>query len=295
MTATTVRAEIPPGNGQFSGIPEDLYHADRGSLSVSGAKILVQKGGPAKFRERMDNPPPPKPEYTFGHAAHALVLGEGAEIIEVDAPDWRGKAAQEIRNTAANGVAPMLTHELNKARAMAAEVKQHPIAGPLFEHGRAEVSLYTTDEQTGVRLRGRCDWLTRHDLGDGERAVIVDYKTAISSDEEVWTRTAADYGYHMQFPWYVTLYNSTFGEVPAFLFVVQEKTAPYLVNVIELNLDAFILGREKSRRAIDLFATCTQSGEWPGYAPKIHRGSLPPWAFPRAQSMNDLLEAQETA
>lgn len=281
---------IPAEDGMFSAVEEADYHADRESISVSGAKILVQPGGPAKFRERMDNPPPPKPEYTFGHAAHALVLGKGATIIEVDAPDWRTKAAKEIRDQACNGVAPMLTHELNKARAMAAKVKDHPIAGPLFANGHAEVSLYTTDEQTGVRLRGRCDWITMADLGAGERPVIVDYKTAVSADPELWTRKAADYGYDMQFPWYVDLYGAIKGDEAGFLFVVQEKVAPYLVSVVELDMDAFMLGREKSRQAIDLYASCREFGEWPGYADQIHSMSLPPWAFRSsdALTMNDL-------
>lgn len=278
----TSNATVPTKDGMFTGIDEDTYHRDMASLSVSGAKILVEPGGPAKFRERMDNPPKPKPEYTFGHAAHALVLGKGAEIIEVDAPDWRGKAAREIRDQAGNGVAPMLTHELDKARAMAAIVKGHPIAAPLFERGQAEMSLYAEDKQTGVRMRGRCDWITKADIGDGhgERNVIVDYKTCLSAEPSEWLRKSVTYGYEMQHYWYSRLYAEAMNtDPPAFLFVCQEKVAPYLISVIELDADAEDLGRRKSRKAIDIYASCMSTGLWPGYGDYIHTGSLPGWAF----------------
>lgn len=293
------RTEIPTANGHFSGIPDELYHQDRASLSVSGAKILVAKGGPAKFRERMDSPPPPKPEYTFGHAAHALVLGEGARIVEVDAPNWKTKAAQEIRNTAANGVAPMLTHELAKAREMAAKVHEHEVAGPLFERGHAEVSMYATDEETGIRMRGRTDWITLADLNDGlgEQPLVVDFKTCVEggADERTFARKAFDYGYFMQHPWYRDLYVAAFGgPAPRFLFVVQEKVAPYLVNVIEFDDDAVRLGEQKNREALQIYRDCNESGIWPGYHPIIHRGMLPQWVFggSREQTLADLIDME---
>jgi hypothetical protein len=294
MTLTERINGVPVDDGMFGTVEEDDYHADRGSLSQSGAKILISKGGPAKFRERMTNPPKPKPEFTFGHAAHALVLGKGANILDVDAPDWRTKAAREARDQASNSVAPMLTHELAKARTMAAEVKQHPIAGPLFERGHAEVSLYATDDETGVRLRGRCDWVTIVDLGLGEQPVIVDYKTVIEggADEDVFTRKAFDYGYYMQHPWYQRIYAHAMHTAwPRFLFVVQEKVAPYLVNVIELDAEATELGEEKMSDAIRIYAECTRTNDWPGYAPKIHRGSLPRYAFARrGNTLADLID-----
>lgn len=283
---------VPVEDGLYSTVDEDDYHRDRGSLSQSGAKILLQPGGPAKFREYMDNPPKPKAEYTFGHAAHALVLGKGAQIIEVDAPNWKTKAAQEIRNQATNGVAPMLTHELAIARQMANAVKAHPIAGPLFERGHAEVSLYHTDPVTGVRMRARADWITHTDIGHGERPIIVDYKTAVDANPKGWVRKAPDYGYDVQFSWYTTTYHAVMrgSMFPAMFFVVQEKVRPFLVSVIELDAEAFSLGCDKMRRALEMYRDCMESGIWPGYAERIHSMSLPPWAFSGSEpTLNDVL------
>jgi hypothetical protein len=255
-------------------LPDDEYHADRGSLSFSGAKLLLPPSCPAKFRERMDNPPKPKPQYTFGHAAHRLVLGKGAEILEVDAPDWRGKAAQEMRALACNGVAPMLKHELDTARAMEQAVRAHPLAGRLFEQGDAEVSMYTVDPVTGVKLRGRTDWLTELD----GQFWVVDFKTSDTAEPEAFSRKGAGYLYHGQHAWYQDLVKAVgLSDTPRFVDVVAEKTPPYVVTVVEYDTEAVNEGRRLNRIAIDTYAQCIETNTWPAYSDDIVPISLPTW------------------
>jgi hypothetical protein len=257
-------------------LPDEQYHAARDSLSFSGAKLLLPPSCPAKFRERMDNPPKPKPEFTFGHAAHRLVLGKGAEIVEVDAPNWKTKAAQEIRNTACNGVAPMLTHELEIAREMERAVRAHPIAGPLFETGEAEMSLYATDPATGVRLRGRTDWLTTLD----GQYFVVDFKTSDTAEPQTFARKGAGYLYHGQHAWYEDLVKAVgLSDSPRFVDVVVEKTRPYVVTVVEYDAQSVAEGRRLNRMAIDIYAGCVATNTWPDYGPIIHSISVPEWAL----------------
>jgi hypothetical protein len=269
---------IPLDDGLTAQVDEDTYHADKGSLSQSGARRLVPPSCPAKFKQYRDAPPPPKPEYTFGHAAHKLVLGQGAEILEVEAPNWKTKAAQEQRALASNGVAPMLTHELAKARVMADAVKSHPLAGPLFDEGHPELSMYTHDAETGVRLRGRLDWLRVYQ----SRNLVVDFKTSTTAHPAEFIRKAADYGYHQQVAWYLDLVAAVIpGADPAFLFVVCEKEPPHLVSVIELDAEAVAEGRQLNRQAIATYAECVERDEWPSYPnnDEVALMSLPPWAF----------------
>jgi hypothetical protein len=262
--------------GVFADIPDDEYHSARDSLSFSGAKLLLPPSCPAKFKQRMDNPPPPKPAYTFGHAAHRLVLGKGAEIVEVDAPDWRSKAAQEIRKTARNGVAPMLTHELEAARAIERAVRQHPTAGPLFAQGDAEMSLYAVDPITGVKLRGRTDWLTTIN----GQFFIVDFKTSDTADPESFARKGAGFHYHGQHAWYQDLVKAVgLSDSPRFIDVVAEKTPPYVVTVVEFDDEAVAEGRRLNRKAIDIYARCVETNTWPDYGPGIHPISVPIWAL----------------
>lgn len=288
MTDTT--AAVPTKPGIYNWIGEDAYHADRASLSASGAKLLLSPNCPAKFRERMDNPPTPKREYDIGHLVHKLVLGKGADIVEIDAPDYRTKDAREARDKAhANGKIPALAHEVAMAQRMASSVFAHPVAGPLMSDPRneTEMSLYTDDPETGIRLRGRIDCL--HFAKDG-RVWLIDLKTSTTADPDVFRRKAADLGYHMQADWYLGLMTLLKLAVdPAFVFVVVEKTPPYLVSVVEFDGESLAEGHRRNRAAIDTYVRCMARGVWPSYpdTDEIVPISLPPWAF-RESTINDL-------
>lgn len=263
MTQTTVER-----------VPESVYHADRSSLSQSGAKLLLPPSTPAKFRYLMDNPPIPKRQYDFGHAAHKFVLGEGEEIVPVHAEDWRTKDAKEQRYAAhAEGKIPLLASEVDRAIEMADVVAAHPLAGPIFTAGRPEMSMYSEDASTGVTLRGRADWLA--DSGD-----LGEYKTSITANPAELQHLFWKYGYHIQAAWYRSLAIALgLSENPRFRFVVQEKTPPYLVSVIEYDDEAIAEGVRLGRKAIDLYAECVRTNTWPDYGPDTHLMSLPAWAI----------------
>jgi hypothetical protein len=286
LDADQLRTALP--DGVHPGIPDDLYHTDKTSLSASGAKLLLPPSVPAKYRWCMDNPPPPKPVFDFGKLVHKLVLGEGADIDVIHAKDWRTKSAQEAKTKAHNaGLIPVLASEHDQAEKMAEQVHQHPLAGALFRDGDAETSLCVTDPDTGVRLRARPDYMNQYD----GRLTITDYKTAADANPDTFGRTAFQWSYHLQFAWYVHVARLLeLDDNPAFLFVVQEKTAPYLVSVCELDAEAFLLGRKQMQQAIATFKTCTEMDAWWGYPPEIQSLSLPAWAYSVGQqTIGDLL------
>lgn len=258
--------------GIYSDIAEDTYHADRCSLSVSGAKLLLPPSCPAKFRHRQDNPQPPNRVFDFGHVAHTLILGKGSEIVTIDAPDFRTKDAKELRDQAyAGGKVPILSSEYAKAVAMADKVMGDPIAGPMLQgDGQAEVSLYAPDE-SGVLLRGRVDWLSDE---------IVDYKTSSTANPEELQRKFFSYGYFMQAAWYMDLVVALgILETPRFRFVVQEKEPPHIVTVVEYDGEAIQEGRRLNRMAVDLYKRCTDTNTWPAYTDQTITLSLPYWAL----------------
>ncbi len=282
--------QIPAEDGMYSGIPDEVYHADRGSLSSSGARALLAPSCPEIFRHQQLEPPAPKPQYDFGHVAHKFVLGEGSEIAELDpaihglnkdgSPSksptstamWQ-EAAEAARQ---RGQIPMHIAEVAKARAMAAKVREHPLAAALLADGTPELSGYWRDPETGVRLRFRPDWLPNPGRG---RLIVVDYKTATSAHPGHFARAAADYGYHQQVPWYLDgLAACDIADDAAFVFIVQSKTPPFPVSVIELKPDDIELGRRRNRKAIDLYAACAAHDHWPDYGQGVHSVSLPSYA-----------------
>lgn len=247
-------------------LPPEEYHADD-ALSASKAKLLLHPSVPAKF----GYPPEHKAEFDFGTAAHTMILGNGPELVPLDFEHWKTKASQAARDELrAAGKHPILRHEYNDVVGMAEAIQAHPRASELLWVGKAEQSLWWNDHKTATPLRGRLDWLGNE---------IVDYKTARSAEPYQVAKAIADYKYHLSAAWYMDGVQSL-GLIsnPRFLFIFQEKTAPYLVTVAELDEEALITGRVLMAEAIDTYVRCSARGEWPGYSDDVLSVELPRWA-----------------
>lgn len=279
--APTTASAIPTDpTGFHADIPEAEYHAHAGSLSQSGAKLLLR--APALFRHAQDHPDH-KSVWDFGSAAHALVLGRGMESIYV-APfdDWTRRKGPEggcqyttdERNIAhADGLSPILPKDWEVVCDMADALSSHTLAMHLLSDGVPEVSAFAIDEPTGVMRRGRFDWLGP--------TIPSDYKTSTTADPRAFARSAIDLGYDMQAAWYLDLAADLDHPAEAFAFIVQMKTPPYLVEVVELDADTVERGRRRNRRALELFRDCTASGRWPSYqaSDQFTTVRAPDWAL----------------
>jgi len=266
----------------IDGLPAETYHADTTSISSSGLRALLAPGCPAQFKYDRDHPQPPKREFDLGHAAHKLVLGEGPDFEIIEFPDYKKVAAQRLRDEAHEaGLVPLLTKEHDMVQAMAEAVRQHPVAGPLFtpDGGVAEQSIYWTDPRTDVRCRCRPDWMPHRQ--ENGRLVVVDYKTAKAVDEAALQRAVYERGYHAQAAFYldgVKAAGLAGDQEPAFVFVFQSKTAPYLVHLVELDFPALTLGAARNERALRIYAECERTGIWHGFNDRITYLPLPAWA-----------------
>lgn len=270
----TTAAEVQPG--LYDGVSEAVYHGDPipgGSLSSGGARTLV-KYCPARFKWDIDNPQPYKKVFDFGTAAHCRVLGEGPELVLVDAVRWDTKAVkEEVAAIRAAGAVPLKRAELDQVEAMAAALRADPDAARLLEpgSGAAEQSGFWEDSSVGVWRRVRFDWL-RH---DGQ---IVDYKTARSCRPEDIEKTFYEHGYQQQQDWYEDAGQALGVADPdrPMQFVLQEKDPPYLVVVTTSDATARGIGRHLNDVALNTYRICRESGDWPGYLPNPVT-SLPAW------------------
>jgi PDDEXK-like uncharacterized protein DUF3799 len=272
-------AVIEPG--QYD-IPAEDYHLDPvpgGSLSSTGARKLLATC-PAKFQYEQDHGTPTRDVFEFGQAAHRLVLGDGPELVCVDADDWRTKAAREERDEVReNGGIALLQRDYDRVHAMAAALQRHPRAGELFAPGgEAEQTFIWQDAETGVWCRSRVDWLSDP---DADRLRVVDYKTTANAHPGELEQAVYRYGYHQQDPFYRDGIRAVLGREAEFVFVFQEKEPPYLVTVVQLPMDAVELGAARNARARLIFAECQRTGIWPDYGHDTHYISLPPWAADR--------------
>lgn len=289
MTATAETLTIIDEPGVYD-IPEDAYHADPvpgGSLSSSGARKLLPPSCPAIFRHEQLNPPAPKKTFDIGTAAHKLVLGSGPELVRIDADEWRtNKVKDEVAAVRAAGAVPLKPAEWDQVHAMADALRRHPVASALFNPatGKPEQTLVWVDDDTGIWCRARLDWLPNPGTG---RLIIPDYKTCRSASPEAIRKAIAEHGYHQQADWYRTGAQALgiAGPDTGFIFVFQEKTPPYLVNVAQVHEDDMPAAAERNEQARRIYAQCVETGQWPGYGHDIHTIRLPAWATYREETL----------
>jgi hypothetical protein len=265
-----------------SDMPADAYHADPcpfPSLSAGGAVILDRQCPKALWWNSRMNPafePVTRDIFDFGTAAHLLLLEPQFDerLAVIDAPDWRTNAAKDAREAARiDGKIPLLTKHAEIVRWMRDAMMDHPACAEAFTApGVNEQSHFWIDQETGVWCRSRPD-----------RAVsprwLVDYKTAASANPSDFGRTAFKLGYHQRAAWYLDGWEALTGETETeYLFVLQEKEAPFLVAPIRLHPDDILHGRRANREALRTFARCLERNHWPDYGEAVHTVELPHYA-----------------
>jgi len=152
-------------------------------------------------------------------------------------------------------------------------IYKHPTAKLLFENGLAEQTFMFQEPNTGANCKIRPDWL------DNSSGLIVDLKTTEDATVSGFAKSAFNYKYHKQAPFYLdgleTIGNSRSG----FVFVNIEKTEPFKIGIHYLDGRSMQLGRDTYIRNCETYMKCLETGIWHGYDEKISEVSLPEWCF----------------
>ncbi|MTJ81762.1 MAG: hypothetical protein F8N37_12190 [Telmatospirillum sp.] len=273
-------------------IPLDLYHADpceTPSLSASGMVDIVDDC-PARFfyKSRRLNPKAEREttkDMSVSSAAHAWILqgDKFAETIAVMPPelDLRSNAGKAFAAQAEGESKTLIrAHEFEQIKAMREAILRSELARLALSAGKPEQSLFWKDEETGVWLRCRPDWLPT------ALRIIPDFKAMRSCIPADVQRVIREYGYHIQAAHYLAGIEAVTGHRPEnFVFVVQEKTAPYLVSLVAPDDISLWYGGQLARRAIRIFSDCLCKGIWPGHDGQVCVVGLPGWALKEYEAM----------
>jgi len=149
-------------------------------------------------------------------------------------------------------------------------VMAHPAASVLVaKKGIAERSVYWHDKVTGELCRCRPDYWTDDNY-------LVDLKSTEDADPEEFSRSVAKWRYHVQDPFYRDgVFQATKKKVKNFIFIVTEKTAPFVTAVYVLRPEDIELGRMEYRANLDTYAESKKTGKWRAYSDKIEQLALP--------------------
>lgn len=250
--------------GVVPDLDETTYHRHP-ALSYSTGKHYLRS--PAHYLHALNNREEKK-EFDFGHAVHGLVLGTGMGIVEIPAKVLASNGAVSttaaktfIAEARADGKVPLKTVEFERVTACAEAVLRNTAARELLEQdGAAEVSLFATDPDTGVEIRGRLDYLT------GLKPI--DLKTTTDATPRKIVRAITDFDYDLQAAMYRHLVHLTHGgaAVEPMTHIYVETSAPHGVQVIPLADEGWIRGGDrKLRTVLERHAECVANDSWPGY------------------------------
>ena len=173
--------------------------------------------------------------------------------------------------------------EADKVAGMQESAYSNPFVRQLLQReGHRELSLFTVDPVTGARVRVRYDLLAGGDA--------IDVKSTQDARPQEFAKSILNYGYHMQAALYLDALEWEHGDMlDAFRFIAIETEMPHAAMAYRLDYTALVEGRRMYREALDMYAACESSGEWPAYdcEPDELIG-LPQWRV--SQIENELLE-----
>lgn len=302
MIPRIVSASVVAEPGLFR-MEEAGYHSDpcpEASLSRSIAELLLLKSARHAWTAHPRLNPDWLPDHAgnerrvdIGQAAHARLLGQPVEIVEIGAEAYQTKAAKEARKAAyESGAIPLLEPDarlvdgmMERAAATLCENDTpavRAIADPATGRDLSfnEVVLAWRDRVGGRWARARLDRLTF-----GQAAVtIVDYKTTERSAAPAEVHRAI-FGnvYHLQDGFYRRGLRQLVPEIDRhelkldFVFIVQEQDPPFEITVARISPAGRVIGEKMASAAFRMWDRAVATNQWPGYPATTTEADMPAW------------------
>lgn len=251
----------------------------RKAEGVSSTDLKKIAKSPAHYKYWKEHPQEDTPALLFGRAVHKYVLeiedffNEFAVAPNVDRRTKAGKEEWALFEVDNQGKDIISTDDFEKIKSMREVLYNTPFVSTLLG-GQKEISLFLKDEITGLIMKCRPDVMT--DIGDTH--ILIDYKSTDNADSDVFMKQAINLMYDLQMSYYKDILDKITGKNYAVIFIAQEKTPPYCVNVLEANEYFLKSGRDMYRTMLDRMAECESTGVWYGYMQgSINTLGLPSW------------------
>ena len=232
--------------------------------AVNKSTLWEMRKSPLHYWHLMhDTPRKDTPAMKLGRAVHAAILTPTAykrDFVVMPNIDRRTKAGKEEYEAfceEAKDREIISQEDAETIRMMTSAFRKTPAAAALLKKTRREKPLIWTDAETGVKCKGRIDALSAD--------CVIDYKTTTDAGTEAFRREAIRYGYDLQAAMYMEAARANGYSPKDFIFIVQEKSAPYLINILHAG-DAFIdRGMWIMRDLLAKYKECSETDTWPGY------------------------------
>lgn len=259
------------------------YHS-RAEISKSDLDLLAKSPYLLKLKKDGKYQSEATPSQILGSAVHKLVLEKDDFINEFaiepncDKRTKDGKAEFEKFQSENQGKTILKADIFETAKIISECVLNMQSTANFLKYGKAEQSYF--GEIDGVKVKCRPDFYNEK-LG-----LIIDLKTTSDASPSGFSKSIANFNYHIQTAFYSDIMRSLDKKVNKFLFIAVETKEPFLVGFYELDLVAIDKGREKYKELLNLWKWCVENNNYFGYGDfkdgkfnPVKTLNLPTWKF----------------
>jgi hypothetical protein len=249
-------------------LTNEQYHSSDG-ISKSGLDLILRSPAHYRFAEKLE----PTRAMEIGTALHCAVLEPDRFATDYmlfrEVTDRRASVYKEACKVWSSECV-LTGSEADKVAGMQESARSNPhLYGYLSDAGQYELSVFATDPETGVLVKCRFDKLL-------DSGVALDLKK--TQDIRDFSKSVANYSYHMQAAFYMDVYRWATGDtLRGFVFAAVEESMPHASAPFVLDEEALDIGRMLYRKALNQYAECLESEEWPGIAGEQQVIQLPSW------------------
>lgn len=255
-------------------------YREKEGISASDLKKMMQSMAHWKYYK--DHPEDSdSTAFLFGRASHKMILEPydfDNDFVVAPVLDKRTKAGKEEwqKFVEENQGKDVITQETyDQLIAMRDALYATPFCKRLID-GEHEKSFFWDED--GLVMKCRPDSFGKI----GGRYIAIDYKTCACAETDKFMRDAIKFGYDIQAAHYCEGLKQAYGKDFEFVFIAQEKTPPYAVNVLQADDYFMNSGREVRAELIRQYRECLERNEYPSYmgfsdSMEISSLSVPDW------------------
>ena len=227
------------------------------SPGIGGTKMKSLCNSVAEFETPKEFTEQAKKSMGFGTAFHEKMDKSSkfsdkyivAHNVPVNKDGSLSKRSAEFKELVANsdGKELLSKYEWEYLVKMQDNVLNHKFAKDtnLYDGGEYETSLFTEDPGTGIRVKGRFDYLNRN------QQIFVDFKTTKDANPDFIVNAIYNMRYHVQAACYKAILDLEFDADYRCIYAFVANKPPHLVTYVEIAGEVLAHGMMLRRKALD--------------------------------------------